>query len=102
MLAVGKKKDGNKSILGFLCKSCEFFKAIKGLKVKKTSGEHTSPIKIVDKKADKLRSMSTTSAICPKCDSDTAYFWDGQTSSLEQASTQFFRCTTCSHTWRSL
>ncbi|MFB3042885.1 MAG: hypothetical protein ACE1ZC_01230 [Nitrososphaerales archaeon] len=63
--------------------------------------EPSVAIKVVDSKAKDLRSMPTTPAICPKCGSDTAYFWDRQTSSLEKSSTLFLRCTKCDHTWRS-
>ena len=63
--------------------------------------DDTKNIKVVDSKAQKLQSMPTTKANCHKCGHDSAYFWEKQTSSLEEASTQFFRCAKCEHTWRA-
>lgn len=100
-MEVVRRKESNRSVVGLSCRSCGFFKEAEEMKVKETTEGTGMAIKVVDKRAENLRSMPTTPAICPKCGSDTAYFWSGQTSSLEKASPQFFRCTHCSHTWRS-
>ena len=42
----------------------------------------------------------TTTATCPKCGHNEAYFWSAQTRAADEAETQFFRCTKCKHTWR--
>ena len=47
-----------------------------------------------------LRTMPTSRAECPKCHNDLAYVWQVQTRAGDEGSTQFFRCTKCSHTWR--
>lgn len=38
---------------------------------------------------------------CPKCGNIQAHWWIVQTDSADEPSTQFFRCTTCNHTWRT-
>ncbi|MEJ7640826.1 MAG: zinc ribbon domain-containing protein [Candidatus Nitrosocosmicus sp.] len=38
---------------------------------------------------------------CPKCGNHEAYWWIVQTDTVEEPSTQFFRCTKCKHTWRT-
>ena len=100
-LGIVKRKEGDESVLGLSCKNCGFFEKSSGFTVKESNVESSVAIKVVDSKARDLRSMPTTPAICPKCGSDTAYFWDRQTSSLEKSSTLFLRCTKCDYTWRS-
>ncbi len=90
-----------KTKLQLSCISCDYSQETKRVKIKEVPIEPVTPIKVVDTKAEKLRSLPTTKATCPKCRHNFAYFWDKQTSSLEQASTQFFRCVSCSHTWRA-
>ncbi len=38
---------------------------------------------------------------CPKCDHDEAVWWMLQTRSADEPTTQFYRCSKCSHTWRN-
>ena len=38
---------------------------------------------------------------CPKCNNNLAVWWMLQTRSADEATTQFFRCTKCNHTWRN-
>ena len=55
-------------------------------------------IEIVDKKVETL---PKTKEDCPKCKNPDAYYWLVQTRAADEAATRFFRCTKCSHTWRS-
>ncbi|MDQ5869430.1 MAG: transcription factor S [Thermoproteota archaeon] len=52
----------------------------------------------IDKAPDTL---PTTSTDCPKCGNNLAFWWMLQTRSADEATTQFYRCTQCSHTWRN-
>ena len=92
-------KTRPKSII--ICSSCGYKEKSRRVTVKEKKIEDTKNIKVVDSKAQKLQSMPTTKANCHKCGHDSAYFWEKQTSSLEEASTQFFRCAKCEHTWRA-
>jgi transcription factor S len=66
-----------------------------------SSTENTEySLKVID--ADKsLDTLPTTSIECPKCKNNNAFWWMLQTRSADEATTQFFRCTKCSHTWRN-
>jgi DNA-directed RNA polymerase subunit M len=45
--------------------------------------------------------LPTTTIDCTKCGNNTAYWWMLQTRSADEATTQFYRCTKCNHTWRN-
>jgi transcription factor S len=45
--------------------------------------------------------LPTTNIECPKCQNSIAFWWMLQTRSADEATTQFYRCTKCSHTWRN-
>ncbi len=47
-----------------------------------------------------LNAMPTTANVCPKCNHPTAYYWQVQTRSADEAMTTFLRCQKCGHTSR--
>ena len=55
---------------------------------------------VVGKKELKLSTMPKTKIVCEKCGNDEAYWWMVQTRSIDESTTQFYRCTNCEHTWR--
>jgi DNA-directed RNA polymerase subunit M len=60
----------------------------------------TDKIVVIGKKEQNLRTTPQVKAECPKCGNDKAYWWMVQTRGIDESSTQFYRCTKCSHTWR--
>ena len=51
-------------------------------------------------KEQEVSTMPTIKMECPKCGNRLCYVWQVQTRGGDEASTQFFRCTKCSHTFR--
>ena len=45
--------------------------------------------------------LPTINIECPKCNNNIAVWWMLQTRSADEATTQFYRCTKCNHTWRN-
>jgi DNA-directed RNA polymerase subunit M len=44
--------------------------------------------------------LPTTSADCPDCDNDEAYWYMQQIRAADESETRFFVCTECEHKWR--
>ena len=59
-----------------------------------------SSLKIMDSEIS-ADALPTTAIDCPKCGNNDAYWWMLQTRSADEATTQFYRCTKCGHTWRN-
>lgn len=59
-----------------------------------------SSLKIMDTELSP-DALPTISIDCQKCGNSNAYWWMLQTRSADEATTQFYRCTKCGHTWRN-
>jgi DNA-directed RNA polymerase subunit M len=97
------KRNYNSNRLEYWCPKCEYVQenlphSIEAHTAKPNNSPET--VVIIDDEALQLRTLPTTKAECAKCANNEAYFWLVQTRSGDEGSTQFFRCTTCNHTWR--
>ncbi|MGA9152222.1 MAG: transcription factor S [Candidatus Nitrosopolaris sp.] len=50
---------------------------------------------------EELDTLPTTTIDCSRCGNDMAFWWMLQTRSADEPTTQFYRCTKCTHTWRN-
>lgn len=82
----------------FACPKCKYTSKEK-VKIK-SSEKMSEKTKIGLLKEKESSVWPVVSATCPKCGNRTAYFWEAQSSSIDEAETRFFRCTKCKHTWR--
>ncbi len=57
-------------------------------------------LKVLDSEKS-VEALPTTNIDCPKCQNNLAFWWMLQTRSADEATTQFYRCTSCSHTGRN-
>ena len=65
-----------------------------------TTQEHNA-LRVLDGENTTAESLPTISIDCPKCENNLAVWWMLQTRSADEATTQFYRCTKCNHTWRN-
>jgi DNA-directed RNA polymerase subunit M len=96
-------KKAKKDVSQLVCPKCGYKKTVEGtstLAPKSSTDSHQESIAIIGKKEQKLRTLPTVRIECPKCGNNTAYAWQVQTRGTDESSTQFFRCTKCSYTFR--
>jgi DNA-directed RNA polymerase subunit M len=94
-------REGDRYTLALVCNRCGAYRVVSETPVVTESPEEAQPsIKVVGEEESQLQTMPTTQVECPKCGNDTAYWWMVQTRSGDEGTTQFYRCTKCSYTWR--
>jgi DNA-directed RNA polymerase subunit M len=90
------KKNG---AVTFTCPKCGYESCSREKEVRRIKREKENVI-VIGKDEQKLRTLPTTKAECPKCLNKRAFYWMVQTRGADESSTQFFRCTKCGYTWR--
>lgn len=100
-LTPAKKKKKGKVTIVLSCPKCGYKKPAALATVQKVI-EHKPEerIAVIGKEEQKLRTLPTVRVECPKCGNMKAYVWQVQTRGTDESSTQFFRCTKCSYTFR--
>ena len=63
-----------------------------------TQGQEDTEIVDVSDAEDK--GLPTTTAQCPECDNDRAYWYMQQIRAADESVSRFFVCTECEHKWR--
>lgn len=104
-LVLKKKKTGEKTSLTLVCPNCGYKKTGLGSKAAQRASKIIPPdpqklVAVIGKEEQKLRTLPTVRMECPRCGNNLAYVWQVQTRSADESSTQFFRCTKCSYTFR--
>ena len=85
--------------LGLSCPKCGYSE--KGEKQRQqVKAESSSTINILDEK-ERMETLPTIKIECAKCGHGEAVWWMLQTRSADEPTTQFYRCTKCSYTWRN-
>ena len=82
-----------------ICPKCGYSEST-AKKTKKETKEELSKFNIVEGDEGK-ETLSTIKIDCEKCGNNEAVWWMLQTRSADEPTTQFYRCTKCSHTWRN-
>jgi DNA-directed RNA polymerase subunit M len=82
-----------------VCPKCKYTTSKAEKEVSKIRHEKEK-IVVIGREEQKIRTLPKTSVVCPKCGNKEAYYWMVQTRGADESSTQFFRCTRCSATWR--
>jgi DNA-directed RNA polymerase subunit M len=99
-----EKSKGKK--LALYCPKCKkkFDSGVNEIKKEKKAmlpkNDHTDGIVLIDKKAQKLRTLPIVDADCFKCKGKKAETWKLDLGSEDNMQAIFYRCTRCGHTWR--
>jgi len=84
---------------GLSCPKCGYSE--KGKKQRRqVKAESSSTINILDEN-ERKETLPTIKIECAKCGHGDAVWWMLQTRSADEPTTQFYRCTKCSYTWRN-
>ncbi len=97
------QKKGRNSALTLSCPKCGYEKpATRPIEIASKAIERPpqESVVVIGKEEQRLRTLPTVRVECPKCGNNLAYVWQVQTRGSDESSTQFFRCTKCSHTFR--
>ena len=81
------------------CPRCEYRDDEAAASVANASAEEVSELNVLTE-AENDQTLPTTKTDCPRCGHTEAVWWMFQTRSADEPTTQFYRCTGCSHTWR--
>jgi DNA-directed RNA polymerase subunit M len=101
-----KSETGNEVSVVLACPKCGYAKQSTekrvGLKVRKTiqQPKRQQSVTVISEEDQKMTTMPTIKVECPKCGNNLVFVWQVQTRGGDEASTQFMRCTRCSHTFR--
>ncbi len=90
-------KKSNKT--SAICPKCGYSEST-AKETKKETKEELTKFNIVEGDEGK-EILSTIKIDCEKCGNNEAVWWMLQTRSADDPTTQFYRCTKCSHTWRN-
>lgn len=96
-----KEKQASSEKAKMTCPKCGYATAQVEAKVEAKPKKKTTDasIKVLEEEDD-VKALPTTNVECPKCGNREAVWWMLQTRSADEPTTQFYRCTKCSHTWR--
>ncbi|MGQ0605435.1 MAG: transcription factor S [Candidatus Nitrosotenuis sp.] len=81
------------------CQKCSYSEAAKQ-ETKKSTTDLDKSFTVFDENEGK-ETLPTITIECEKCGHDEAVWWMLQTRSADEPTTQFYRCSKCSHTWRN-
>ena len=89
-----------KSDSSLKCPKCVYAQGCSAdTKKTKEEEETVSELNVLDENEGK-EALPSIKIDCEKCGNDEAVWWMLQTRSADEPTTQFYRCTKCSHTWR--
>ena len=100
-----KSKSGDAVVVVLACGKCGYTKQSSAKKAQLKTGKVVQRtgkpiVTVISAEDQKMATLPTIKVQCPKCDNNLVYVWQVQTRGGDEASTQFMRCTKCSHTFR--
>lgn len=85
----------------FCCKKCGYKRRITKKLIRKYEvSEDVKAKESIIFTDNKIKTLPTTRAVCPKCQNKEAFWWLQQTRRADESETRFLRCSACGYTWR--
>ena len=93
------KKPGKRSTM--ICRRCgkRATAKSKDFQISVSTTKKPESVIVVEKKA-RFEALPKTTAQCPKCEHNEAFWWMQQTRAADEAPTRFYKCCKCGHIWR--
>jgi DNA-directed RNA polymerase subunit M len=82
------------------CQKCGYAGAEEKQETKKAASQLDKDFTVFDE-SQPDQTLPTINIECEKCGNGEAVWWMLQTRSADEPTTQFYRCSKCSHTWRN-
>ncbi len=104
-MTIKKGEDDTNTPHTLACVKCGYVKPLTTERPKKSQVVKRRPddeIVIVGEEEAKLSTMPKENRECPRCGNMETFWWMVQTRGADESTTQFFRCTKCSYTWREM
>lgn len=104
-MTLRKGEEDTKTPHTLACVKCGHLKPLTTERPRKSQVIKRRPdeeIVIVGEEEAKLSTMPKENRECPRCGNMEAFWWMVQTRGADESTTQFFRCTKCSYTWREM
>jgi DNA-directed RNA polymerase subunit M len=83
-----------------VCQKCGHTGSEEKQETKKSSAQLDKDFTVFDESQGN-ETLPTIKIDCEKCGHNEAVWWMLQTRSADEPTTQFYRCSKCSHTWRN-
>ena len=104
-LAPAKTRTGDEMVVMLARSKCGHTRELSARKVQKEATNLVQPkqkpaVTVISEEDQKMTTLPTIKMECPKCGNNLVFVWQVQTRGGDEASTQFMRCTKCSHTFR--
>jgi len=104
-LAPVKAKVGDETVVVLACSKCGYKKPATEKTARLRTGrvvqrKSKPSVTVISEEDQRIQTMPTIKVECPKCGNNLVFVWQVQTRGGDEASTQFMRCTKCSHTFR--
>ncbi len=90
-------RDGGMIVLK--CLRCGYVEEANSVRITTTDLIKRGPLEMPVIVRD-VETLPTTRKLCPRCNSEEAYFWIQQTRAADEPTTRFYKCVKCGHTWR--
>lgn len=81
------------------CRKCGYVKDKEGNQPLVSKAERENR-EVTVLEGETVQGLPTTTARCPECGNNLAYWWLRQLRSADESETRFFKCTKCHNTWR--